>query len=53
MFCARSQSNVVPGAVQKAPIVIKNATVHTGEGTVIENATIVIENGKITAVGKP
>ncbi len=52
MFCAKSQSNVLPAAAQKAPIVIKNATVHTGEGTVIENATIVIENGKITAVGK-
>ena len=52
ILCAKSQSNVLPGAVQKAPIVIKNATVHTGEGTVIENATIVIENGKITAVGK-
>ena len=52
MLCARSQANVLPAAPQKAPIVIKNATVHTGEGTVIENATIVIENGKITAVGK-
>lgn len=53
MIAARSQSNVLPGAAQKAPIVIKNATVHTGDGSaVIENATIVIENGKITAVGK-
>ena len=47
-----AQSNVLPAPAQKAPIVIKNATVHTGEGTVIENATIVIVNGKITAVGK-
>ena len=52
MVCARSQANVLPAAAQKAPIVIKNATVHTGEGSVIENAIIVIENGKITAVGK-
>ena len=52
MFFANSQSNVLPAPVQKTPIAIKNATVHTGEGTVIENATIVIENGKITAVGK-
>ena len=49
---AMSQANILPAAAQKAPIVIKNATVHTGEGTVIENAVIVIENGKITAVGK-
>ncbi len=51
-LCAKSQANVLPAAAQKAPVVIKNATVHTGEGTVIENATIVMENGKITAVGK-
>ena len=52
LLSANSQANVKPAAAQKAPIAIKNATVHTGEGTVIENATIVIENGKITAVGK-
>ncbi|MDZ4810624.1 MAG: amidohydrolase family protein [Bacteroidota bacterium] len=52
MICAKSQSNVLPAATQKTAIAITNATVHTGEGTVIENATIVIENGKITAVGK-
>jgi hypothetical protein len=44
MLCARSQANVLPATAQKTPIAIKNATVHTGEGTVIENATIVIEN---------
>ena len=47
-----AQSNVLPAPPQKGPIAIKNATVHTGDGTIIENATIVIENGKITAVGK-
>lgn len=52
MLAALSQANVLPATAQKAPIVIKNATVHSGDGTVIENATIVIENGKITAVGK-
>ncbi len=52
VVCANSQANVLPAAKQSAPIVIKNAIVHTGEGTVIENATIVMENGKITAVGK-
>ena len=52
MFCAQAQPNVRPAAVQKAPIVIKNATIHTGDGAVIENGIIVIENGKITAVGK-
>jgi len=52
MLSANSQSNVLPAAAQKTAIAIKNATVHTGDGTVIENATIVIENGIITAVGK-
>lgn len=52
MFFAQSQANVLPAAAQKIPVVIKNATVHTGEGTVIENATIIMENGKITALGK-
>ncbi len=49
---AKPQANVLPAEKQKAPIVITNATVHTGNGTTIENASIVIENGKITAVGK-
>lgn len=52
LLTARSQSNVLPAPAQKGPIAIKNATVHTGDGKVIENATIVMENGKITAVGK-
>ena len=41
MFCAQAQPNVRPAAVQKAPIVIKNATIHTGDGAVIENGIIV------------
>lgn len=52
MLCARSQANVLPATAQKTPVVITNATVHTGDGKVIENATIVMENGKITALGK-
>ena len=52
VLAANSQANILPAVAQKAPIVIKNATVHTGDGTVIENGTIVMENGKITAVGK-
>lgn len=49
---AFAQSNVLPAEKQKAPIVITNATVHTGSGEVIENASVVIVDGKITAVGK-
>ncbi|HEY6062557.1 MAG TPA: amidohydrolase, partial [Chitinophagaceae bacterium] len=49
---AGAQSNVLPAEKQKTPIVITNATIHTGTGEVLENASIVIVDGKITAVGK-
>jgi imidazolonepropionase-like amidohydrolase len=52
VMIANSQSNVLPAAKQKTPIVVNNATIHTGNGEVIENATIVIVDGKISAVGK-
>ena len=45
-------SDQIPGARQKAPIAIVGATVHTVSGRVLENATVVFEAGKITAVGK-
>jgi imidazolonepropionase-like amidohydrolase len=47
-FC---QSTVLPTPEQKGVTVITNATVHTGNGKTIENASIVITDGKITAVG--
>ncbi len=52
VMIANSQSNVLPAAKQKTPIVVNNATIHTGNGEVMENATIVIIDGKISAVGK-
>lgn len=52
VLAASAQANILPAEKQKGPIAIKNATVHTGDGKVMENATIVMENGKITAVGK-
>lgn len=52
VMIANSQSNVLPASKQKTPIVVNNATIHTGNGDVIENATIVIVDGKISAVGK-
>jgi imidazolonepropionase-like amidohydrolase len=52
VLVANSQSNVLPAEKQKKPIVINNATVHNGNGETIENATIVIVDGKISAVGK-
>jgi imidazolonepropionase-like amidohydrolase len=42
---------IAPAPVQEKPIVIVGGTVHVGNGTVIENGMIRIENGKIAAVG--
>ena len=47
-----SQSNVLPAAAQKGLFFIKNATIHVGNGTVVENGTIQIRDGKIEKVGK-
>ena len=49
---AAMASDQIPGARQNAPIAIVGATVHTVSGRVLENATVVFESGKITAVGK-
>jgi len=36
-----AQSNVLPAPPQKGDMYIKNAIIHVGNGTVIENGTIV------------
>jgi imidazolonepropionase-like amidohydrolase len=41
-----------PAKRQDAPILIKGATIHVGNGSVIENGMIGFENGKITEVGE-
>lgn len=51
MANAHAQSNVLPAKAQSAPIFIKNATIHVGNGKVIENGTIQIKDGKIAQVG--
>lgn len=40
-----------PASPQSEAISITGVTAHIGNGTVIENATVVFENGKITAIG--
>src|SRR5262245_50682586 len=47
-----AQETVYPAPKQTVTTVITNATVHVGNGEVIENASIVITDGKIAAVGK-
>ena len=39
-----------PVPAQKNPIAITNATIHTATGTVLNNASLVFENGKITQI---
>lgn len=41
----------IPGAAQKTPIAIVNATVHTVTNGTLERATVVFDNGRITAIG--
>ena len=42
-----------PAAVQDNAVAITGATIHTGNGDVIENGVITFSEGKITAVGGP
>jgi len=46
-----AQDNVLPAPKQNQPIAITGGTVHVGNGKVINNATVVMVDGKITAVG--
>ncbi|NND88988.1 MAG: amidohydrolase family protein [Flavobacteriaceae bacterium] len=42
-----------PAPVQQGAITITGATAHIGNGEVIENSIIILENGKITSVSGP
>lgn len=48
---AFSWAQQTPALAQMEAISITGATVHIGDGTAVENATIVFEDGKITAMG--
>ncbi len=48
---ARAQETIYPTAAQKGTTVITHATIHIGNGTVLNDASISFENGKITGVG--
>ncbi len=41
----------MPVAAQSQPVVLRGATIHTVTKGVIQNGTIVLENGRITAIG--
>src|ERR1700733_3730797 len=46
-----AQETVYPTPAQKETVALTNATIHVGNGQVIENGMIVFTNGKITQVG--
>jgi imidazolonepropionase-like amidohydrolase len=49
---ATAQESVYPAKKNTGSTVITNAIIHTGTGEVLENASIVVTDGKITALGK-
>jgi imidazolonepropionase-like amidohydrolase len=48
---ANAQETVYPAPKQNQIIAVAGATVHIGNGQVLQNATVVMTDGKITAVG--
>ena len=51
LCCTITFAQQTPGDKQTQAITITGATLHVGNGTVVENAVVVFENGKIQAVG--
>ena len=51
LCCTLTFAQQTPVDKQTEAITITGATIHVGDGTVIENGTVVFENGKIQAVG--
>lgn len=47
-----AQDNISPSKKYEGVTVIKNGTVHTGTGEVLQNTSIQIRNGKIEKIGK-
>src|SRR6476620_3729584 len=48
---AKGQPTVYPAPKQSQPVAITGATVHVGNGQVLNNAIVIMVDGKITAVG--
>lgn len=46
-----AQETIYPAGAQKGTIAITHATVHVGNGTVLNDAIVIFEKGKITNVG--
>ncbi len=46
-----AQETMLPALPQKEAIALTHATIHIGDGSVLDNATLIFNNGKITEVG--
>jgi imidazolonepropionase-like amidohydrolase len=49
---AYGQANISPAKPQTKPVIITGATIHVGNGQVINNGYIAFDKGKITAIGE-
>jgi imidazolonepropionase-like amidohydrolase len=49
---AYGQANISPAPPQTKPVIITGATIHTGNGQVINSGYIAFDKGKITAIGE-
>ncbi|WP_316770622.1 amidohydrolase family protein [Pedobacter frigiditerrae] len=45
------QANISPAKPQSQKVIVMGATIHTGDGKVIDNGYITFEKGKITGIG--
>ena len=50
LYQSFSQPNVLPAAVQTGTIALTHATIHVGNGDIVNDGTIVFSNGKIISV---
>ncbi len=48
---AYGQANISPAKPQSQKIIVLGATIHTGDGKVIENGYLTFDKGKITGIG--
>jgi len=46
------QANISPAKAQSKPVIITGATIHVGNGQVINNGYITFDKGKITGIGE-
>lgn len=46
-----AQDNMAPAPANSGAVLIKNGTIHVGNGQVLQNSSVLVKNGKIESVG--